>query len=192
MNFTLENIIHLLEFYKYWIIFPLGVFEGPIITIISGFLSSIGHLNFWVAWFVLMFADLFSDTLYYCLGRYGREKFILRFGRRLGLTVEHVITMEKYFKNHPWKIFIFGKVAHGTGSTILTAAGLARVPYFQFLKYNIPTTLGNTSILIVIGYYFGHAYSSINKYFDYASLFFVAALVVAYIYFIKRAKKSLE
>ncbi len=189
MFYTLNQIVVWLIHYKYLVIFPFAVLEGPIITIISGFLASIGQLNFWLALFVVIMGDLVGDTLYYCLGRFGREKFIIRFGKYLGLTEARVEQMERHFQTHPWKTFTFGKFAHGTGSLILVASGLARVPYFEFLGYNIPTTLANSSILIIIGFFFGHAYTQIDSYLKYYSIIIVVVLVVAYFNFIKRYGK---
>ena len=189
MFYTLSQIVTWLEHYKYLVIFPISFFEGPIITIISGFLSSIGQLNFWLSLATVVMGDLVGDTLYYCIGRFGREKFIFRFGKYFGLNEARVERIERHFQNHPWKIFTFGKFAHGTGSLILAAAGLSRVPYWKFLGYNIPTTLANSLLLIVVGFYFGHAYTRIDNYLRYYSFIILAVVVVAYFYFIKRYGK---
>ena len=190
---SLAQIVAWLIVYKYLIIFPFAVLEGPIITIISGFLASTGVLNFWVAFAVVVFGDLFADNLYYALGRFGRERFIRsRLGKLLGLDEKRVEKLEKHFATHPWKTFTFGKFVHGTGSPILVAGGMAKVPYKKFLGYNIPTTLLNSFILIEIGFYFGHAYQSFNTYFGYYTIFGLAVLIGLYIYIIKRSKKSLD
>lgn len=192
MHYSLNDIVRWIFEYKYLVIFPFAVFEGPIITIISGFLASIGQLNFWLAYIVVASGDLFADTLYYFIGRWGRERFIAKFGKYFGLNIDRVRKLELHFQNHPWKTFGFGKVAHGTGSLILAAAGLAKVPYWEFLGYNIPTTLANSFTLIVIGYYFGHAYQSFDTYFGYVSIAFLVLLISVYIYIIIRSKKSLD
>jgi membrane protein DedA with SNARE-associated domain len=188
----LNGILNWLSHYKYLVIFPFAVFEGPIITILAGFLASLGKLNFWIAYSVVVAGDIFSDTMYFYIGRFGRERFILKYGKYLGLNIRRVEIIERNFKTHPWKIFSFGKVAHGTGSLILTAAGLSRVPYLKFLGYNIPTTLANSFILIILGFYFGHAYASFNTYFDFVALFCILLLIVLYVYFIWRTKNSLD
>lgn len=192
MFFSLNDIVLWLGHYKYLVIFPFAVFEGPIITIIAGFLSSTGVLNFWVSFLVVAAGDLFADNLYYAIGRFGRERFISRFGKYFGLSVARVERIEHQFRTHPWKIYSFGKVAHGTGSIILAAAGMSRVPYWKFIGYNVPTTLANSFVLIVLGYYFGHAYENFNTYFEYAALFVIGALILGYIYFIKKTKNQLE
>src|SRR6185369_7099489 len=97
MFFSVEHIFQLLMHYKYLVIFPIAVVEGPIISIITGFLASLGKLNFWAGFGVVAMADLVGDTLYYSLGRFGREKLIARFGKFLGLHAENVMKIEKHF-----------------------------------------------------------------------------------------------
>lgn len=175
--------------YKYLAIFPVAVFEGPIITITAGFLSSIGQLNFWLAFLVVVMGDLVGDTVYYSIGRFGREKFMLKYGKYFGLNETRVVLVERHFQTHPWKTFLFGKAAHGTGSLILAAAGLSGLPYLKFLGYNIPTTLIKSFVLMLIGYYFGYAHYHIDKYFRYSSFILLGGIILAAIYFLRRAER---
>lgn len=192
MFINLNSIFLWILQYKYLVIFPFSVFEGPIITIISGFLASAGMLNFWVVYAVVVGGDLFSDNMYYVMGRFGRQKFIDKYGKYFGLHPERVAKMELHFQNHPWKIFTFGKFAHGTGSIILVAAGISRVPYFKFIGYNIPTTLLNSMLMLVIGFYFGHAYKTIDTYLGYYVIGVLILVLIAYFYFSKRLKLPLD
>ena len=189
MSLDLNYIIISLEHYKYLVIFPFSVVEGPIISIIAGFLASIGQLNFWLAFLTVVLGDLVGDTLYYCLGRFGGQRFFRsKLGGKLGLNPDRILWIEKHFRDHPWKTFTFGKFAHGTGSLILTAAGVGKVPYFEFLGYNIPTTLLNSFLLVVIGYFFGHAYNKIDHYLSYYSIAVLVLVVIGYFYFIYHNK----
>jgi len=42
---TLLQIVNWLLAYKYLLLFPIAVIAGPIITVIGGFLSSLGYFN---------------------------------------------------------------------------------------------------------------------------------------------------
>jgi membrane protein DedA with SNARE-associated domain len=64
MIFTLSQIINWLEVYKYFVLFPVTIFEGPIITVIAGYLSSLGFLNFYVAYGVIVLGDTVGDILF--------------------------------------------------------------------------------------------------------------------------------
>lgn len=92
-----QQIIFLLNAHKYLFLFPVVV-EGPIITVIGGFLSSLGLLNKFIAYAVVVVGDIVGDIMYYALGYYGRQRFVKRWGRFLGITFERVERLEKHFE----------------------------------------------------------------------------------------------
>lgn len=187
MSFTLIQALGWLDYYKYIVIFPLAIIEGPIITILSGFLASLGSLNPVFAYLVIVAGDVVGDSFYYLIGRYSNHlpKKLISF---FGLTKGRIIYMEEKFKNNPKKIFSFGKAAHGLGAIILFASGLSRYSYKKFLIYNLILTLIKSLILIVIGYYFGRAYLSFKAYLDYGALFLATLFVFIYVIFLKYSK----
>src|SRR6185295_20205952 len=76
-----SDVLGILEHYKYLVIFPIAVIEGPIIIVISGFLVYMGFLNVYVAYVVLVVADTIGDSLYYLVGKYwGRSAWIMKIG----------------------------------------------------------------------------------------------------------------
>lgn len=183
----LEQIILLLTTYKYLLLFPVVVFEGPIITVIAGFLSSLGYLNIFIAYGVVVVGDIAGDIMYYALGYYGRERFVNRWGRFFGITSERVERLEKYFEKHTGKTLILVKLSQGIGAVVLVAAGIAKVPFRKFVWYNFIPTLPKSLILILIGYYSGESYVKISSYLDYAAIGTVIVTVIfIVIYFIMR------
>ncbi len=190
MTFSLEQIIPWLEHYKYFAIFPLAFVEGPIITIIAGFFSSLGYINIFFAYLVIVAGDLASDLMYYFLGNKGGIKFIGKWGRYFGITEQHAESMEKHFDKHGGKMLFLGKLSHGIGTAFLVAAGLAKMPFKKFLFYNSLATLLKSFILILIGYYFGHAFATINSYLEKITILSVAITItflIAYLlYFYKK------
>jgi membrane-associated protein len=183
----LRNIILLLTAYKYLFLFPVAVVEGPIITVIAGFLSSLGVFNVFVAYGVLVAGDIAGDVAYYELGYYGRQRFVIRWGRFLGVTQERLEQLEKHFDKHSGKTLIIGKLSQGIGGAILLAAGMAKVPFRKLVLYDFLPTLPKTLILLLIGYYAGASYVKISSYFDYAAIgTIVAAVIFVVIYFVMR------
>lgn len=167
MFFTFTQIFSWLINYKYLILFPITIIEGPIITIIAGFLSSLGVLDLLIAFAVIVIGDLVGDTMYYFIGRYGRGKFITRWGKYIGLSMDKVAMMERQFKKRGKALLIWGKISHVFGAMILVSAGIARIKYRDFIFFNFLATLPKSTILLLVGFYFGQAYVRINKYFDY-------------------------
>lgn len=179
----LGQIIFWLGAYKYFILFPLLILEGPIITVIIGFLSSLGELNFFVAYVFAVLANLISDSILYLLGRWGGK--LKRFSRP---TPGQTSVFEEHFKNHKIKTLFASKMALGIGNLGLIAAGIARVPYLEYIKINFIIELPKALALLLVGFYFGYAYQAISHYLDYATIFLVIGggiFIFAYWFFRK-------
>jgi membrane-associated protein len=184
---VLQQIILLLTAHKYLFLFPVVVVEGPIITIIAGFLSSLGIFNIFIVYGVVVGGDIVGDIIYYALGYYGGQRFVKRWGRFLGITLERVEWLEKHFEKHSAKTLIIGKLSHGIGGVVLVAAGMARVPLRKLVLYDFIPTLPKSLILLLIGYYAGESYVKISSYLDYAAIgTIVAAVIFIVIYFMMR------
>jgi len=158
----LQQIIFLLTAHKYLFLFPVVVVEGPIITVIAGFLSSLGLLNIFIAYAVVVVGDIAGDIMYYALGYYGKQRFINGWGRFLGITLERVERLEKHFEKHSGKTLVIGKLSHGVGAIVLVAAGIARMPFRKFVWYNFIPSLPKSLILLLIGYYSGESYIKVH------------------------------
>ncbi|HEY4477148.1 MAG TPA: DedA family protein [Candidatus Paceibacterota bacterium] len=188
MIISLQGALQLLLTYKYAILFPIAIIEGPIISIIAGFLISSGHLNLYIVFGLLVLGDLIGDTIYYGIGRFGGNYFLKRWGWLLNIDSQKLLKLEKRFENHGGKLLFFAK-AQGIGGAILAAAGVIKMPYARFMWLNAVATLIKSVILIMIGYYFGKAYSTINDYFNKIAIISTLLLVIVIIiYFLRRQK----
>jgi len=195
MLLELSQIIGWLLKYKYFILFPFAVLEGPIVTVIAGYLSSMNLLNFWIVYGVVVLGDTVGDILYFAAGKWGRMKFCRRWGRFLDMRIERVERLEKYFAKHAGKTLFWGKFGYGVVGTLMFAAGIADVSFMRFLGFTFIATLIKSMILVQIGFYFGYAYEQIKIYLDYTSYITIALailLILIYIYFQRRAKNILE
>ncbi len=66
-----SEIVEWLSEYRYFALLPLAVAERPIVTIIAGYLSSVGRLSLLVVLPVVIVGDLVGDSLLYFTGRWG-------------------------------------------------------------------------------------------------------------------------
>jgi membrane protein DedA with SNARE-associated domain len=181
---SFPQIIGWILTYRYLVLFPIVVVEGPIITIIAGFLASLDLLSIYITYVVIVFADLSGDFIYYSIGRWGRENFIDKWGKYIGLNKQKIGKVEEHFEKHRKKTLIFGKLSHAVGMPILVAAGIAKVPIWEFLWLNFLATLPKSFIFLFIGYYFGEAYVKFDKYLDYITITtIILGLVFLLIYY---------
>ncbi len=175
--------------YKYVVLLPVVVVEGPIITILAGFLVSLGQIDFLAAYGIVVAGDLVGDTLYYWLGHSGRTHFIERWGHYVGVTPERIERLEEHFTSHSGKTLIIGKLTHAVGGVVLMAAGASRMSFPRYLWYNFVATLPKSLALLLIGYYFGRAYAELAHYLSWAGIVIMALavlLVLGYAYIVLR------
>ncbi len=172
----LEQVIHLLETYGYVLLFPIAIMEGPIITVIAGFLVSLGIFNLFAVYAIIVAGDILGDAFWYLLGRHGSGwKYTRPIENFFGLTPERIESTRVRFETHRYKMMMASKLVHGVGSAGLLAAGMVRVPYLTFAGTCLVVTLGQAAFFLALGYFFGEAYEVIVQYLDY---FAAAALVV--------------
>lgn len=97
--------------YGYFILFPISVIEGPIVTIVAGFLASLGLFNFFLVYFIVLAGDFSGDTGAYAIGRWG-AKF---FQNYLKKHEEKITAAKEYFSIHHNKAIVMSKLISGLG-----------------------------------------------------------------------------
>jgi membrane protein DedA with SNARE-associated domain len=163
-----RRIIQFLARYKYQVIFPIAVVEGPIVTVISGILVARGRLSFLPTFAIIFAADMVSDPALYLLGRFGRH--LLHRLKFIKLPAEHLERLERQYERDPWKTMVMGKLSYGLGSLFVVAAGAARMPPLKFLKYMGTVDAVKSSLLLVLGYFFGRAILHLSGYLQYYAI----------------------
>ncbi|MDO8443534.1 MAG: hypothetical protein Q7S78_00905 [Candidatus Azambacteria bacterium] len=185
----METLVLLLTKYGYFILFPLAAFEGPIISLVVGFLIYLGYLQFLPSYAVLLLGDIIPDTIYYYIGRFGSERKIMeKYGPRLNI-------IKKLWHEHGKKTMFFSKLAYTLSVPFLISAGLVKMPYRKFILYALPVTIFQYGIIMTIGYYLGSSYQLAVKYIDFAGIIIAIVFIIfiaAYTLFIKYARKQIK
>lgn len=172
----MSEIIGLLETYKYLVLFPLAVIEGPILIVVAGFLVSLGLMNAFIVLPVVVVADAVGDLLHYLLGRFG-STFLYAHGHWIGITEAKITSAKKYFEEHHLKSVASSKLVHGVGFVGLIAAGSLKIPYKRFALTALAISFAQSSVLLVVGVFFGYAYAQIEHYFSYGAVVLSAVAI---------------
>lgn len=178
------EIIQLLTTYRYLILLPLSIIEGPIITVIAGFLSTTGLFNPFAVYGIVIAGDIIGDTIAYSVGRFGGIHLLkTKVGKFMGVTPEKLTEAKDKFQKHQKKTLIFSKLFHGFGITGLTTAGILKINYWKYLITCLSVTIIQAAILLIIGILFGSAYQSLGKYINYfvATTIIVGICIVIYL-----------
>ncbi|MBI5753631.1 DedA family protein [Candidatus Peregrinibacteria bacterium] len=186
MSHTMDQLLNLLLTYKYLIIFPVAVLEGPGLAILCGVLLARNILNPFIAYTLLMFGEIIGDTFYYALGRYGGRPFIKKWGYLIKIREEKMTALEHHFHHHAPKRTLFLGKTQPWGSVILFAAGTAKMNYLKFIGINTFASLIKVAILLSLGYYFNEAYVALDKDLQYVGIALAITAIPVIIYFFRR------
>jgi membrane-associated protein len=187
----MERILYLLSQYKYIVLLPLAIIEGPILAVIAGFLCTGGFLNLFIVYPIIVFGDIIGDSLCYMCGRWGVPKFMKRIAG-VNLKPKNIDKVRAYFNSNPNKAISFSKIALGIGIAGIYLAGNSRVPYDRFIRICLLTSALQYIAYLAIGLIFGAAYLQISHYLNvFSSFTIIAALAVILFYFIQSIRKKI-
>ncbi len=176
--------------------FPLAAFEGPVISLIAGFLIHLGYFSFLPVLVILVLGDVIPDVIYYYIGRFGnRNRLIEKYGSRSDFVLNNFNLLEKLWRNHGKKTMLLSKLAYGLSTPLLISAGFVKMPLRRFISYTLPISILLYSFTVSIGYFLGSSYQLAAKYIDFAEIIIAAILVifvVVYVFFIKYARRQIE
>jgi len=187
-----SQVVPLLLQYRYRLILPISIVEGPILTIICGFLMRLGYFHFWPLYLIVIFGDLIGDMFWYIVGRYGVSKAMPRYGRFVGLDKATAAKIAEKFRRNQNKTLLISKMTSGFGfaAVTLTTAGTVKVPLKNFVVMNVIGGAYWSGILIVVGYLVGHLYDRIDAGFRTATLVVVSLIIIAALYGFHRYMRS--
>lgn len=185
----MDTALGLLITYKYWLLFPLAAFEGPIVALLAGFMVYLGYLSALPAYILLLLGDLIPDTVYYYLGRFGNHKKLLdKYGAKHEFIVKNFNLVDDLWRDHGRKTMFLSKLAYGLSTIFLISAGLVKMPLKRFLSLAFPITVFQYGIIMIAGYYLGHSYLLAEKYIQSGAYIVAGILIIFVIAYILAAK----
>jgi membrane-associated protein len=134
------------------LILPLAVIEGPLVSVVAGFLSATGYVDWYWALLLLVCGDLIGDFIYYWVGRTGWTP-VAALGRRCGMRPVLSADLKHGLTSNATKMLCIGKWTHSVGGLVLLGAGMLRVPLLKFMVVNLLATLPKSAVLFGVGYF---------------------------------------
>lgn len=159
---SLDNIQELARQYGYWAVFVGIALEntgipipGETITIVGGFLAGSGELNYWFVLACTIAGAVFGDNLGYWIGRVGGWQFLLELGRFFKIKEHQLeIARKQFLLNAPRAVF-FGRFVTLLRIFAGPMAGIAQMPYPQFLLCNFGGAAVWASIIVTLSFFLG-------------------------------------
>jgi membrane protein DedA with SNARE-associated domain len=188
---SLDQAVALLQQYGYFVLFPLAIIEGPIVTIIGGLFVATGIFNPFIVYAIAVAGDIVGDSFWYAIGRYGGGPITRFIERVFGIQQATIQKAKERMERHRFKTTMLFKFSQGIGFAGFIAAGIVRVSYPLFVLACLIVTLVQAAVFLYIGIAFGSAYHQIGQYFDYVAEGVIAIAVVGLLvwYLRYRAKR---
>ena len=191
-----QNIFQFLHHYGYAIMLPLMIIEGPVVTLLSAMMASLGAFNVWMVLTLSIAGDMIGDVVLYGLGyKYGMN-FVRGFGKYIGITERLVGKMEKYFLKHGGKTIFAVKSTTGLCWATFVAAGIAKMDFKKYIKYSFYGGIVWSSFLVAMGYFYGYLWREIRDEIKYIGWIIFAVAIITFviisIYKTRKGKKLME
>lgn len=181
---SLDNIQEIARQYGYWAVF-IGIalentgipIPGETITITGGFLAGSGELKYWLVLVSAIAGAVLGDNFGYWIGRVGGWQFLLRAGKVFRIQeVQMELAREQFSKNAAKAVF-FGRFVTLLRIFAGPMAGIAQMPYKQFLWCNLGGAALWSLIIVTISYFLGRLVS-LQQIVQWIAEFGVAALLL--------------
>ena len=163
---SLDNIQEIARQYGYWAVF-MGIaientgipLPGETITITGGFLAGSGELNYWLVLLSAISGAVLGDNFGYWIGRLGGWKFLLRAGKVFRISELQMELAREQFGKNAGKAVFFGRFVTILRIFAGPMAGIAQMPYRQFLWCNFGGATLWAVITITLSYFLGRIVS---------------------------------
>ncbi len=186
INFT-KDVTSTVHSWGYSGVFGLMFLEASSIPIpsevilpFSGYLVSVGALNFWITLIVATIAAIAGSLVDYYIGLKGIEA--LTKYRLLGRAIFNESQLKVaagWFSKYGAVMVFLGRLIPGFRTIISFPAGAVKMPLAKFLVYTLAGCIIWNSLLIYVGYYLGIKWQEVADFSHYLIIGTVAALIAA-------------
>lgn len=168
-------------------VFPM---PSELVMPFAGFLIASGQMNLLFVVLAATLGSIVGSLLSYCLGKYGGNKFVFKYGKYFLLNEEHLINTERWFSKKGDLTIFIGRFIPIVRHVISIPAGIGKMDIKKFSLYTILGAGIWNFFLAYIGYLLGSNWEKIKQYSDYISWAVLIILLVIGAYFLLRAIKK--
>lgn len=153
---SVELITELILQYRYWILIPLSLIEGPVVAFVAGTLASLGFFDMYFLAVLFFVRDVGLDGAYYATGYFGKDTaFAGRMLAKIGITDDHLDKVHELWRRRPFMTMFMGKLSYGVASAFIVVAGMVKLPLGMFFRYGAIVAILEYGTLLFAGYFLG-------------------------------------
>lgn len=148
---------------------------GDSLLFAAGALAAMGSLNLWFLYALMALAAIGGDSLNYWIGDKLEKKIFD--GRSRFFKKEYLEQAEEFYRRHGGKAIVFARFVPIVRTFAPFVAGISKMHYGTFIRYNIIGGLSWVAIFLLGGYAFGNL-PFVRENFHYVALMIVSISVV--------------
>jgi len=190
-------VISIIENTRYGGIAVLMAFESANIPIpseiimpFSGYLVSLGTLNFWVVVAAGTVGNLVGSWVNYALGYYGGRPFLLRWGKYLLMPPKEVERIDRWFSSYGTVTVFFSRLLPVVRTFVSLPSGIFRVPFVRFSILTLAGSLPWSIALTAVGVLLGREWTRVERYARRFNVVIAAIIVSGVIWYIWHHRPS--
>lgn len=128
---------------------------GDSLLFTAGAIASLGSLNIWLLYILLIAAAVVGDTVNYWIGHFFGQKIVDN-PRITFINQEHIDKTEQFFKKYGGKTIILARFVPIVRTFAPFVAGIGTMNYQKFILFNIIGAILWVFLLTSAGYFFGY------------------------------------
>jgi membrane-associated protein len=152
-------------------------FPGDSLLFTAGLLASLGMLNIWVLVAFVMLAAVMGDSVGYWLGKTLGPKIFNRSNSYL-FDKKYIERAHNFYAKHGAQAIILARFVPIIRTVVPTIAGVGRMEYKTFLKFNVTGGVLWGAFLPLLGFFLGKTIPNIDH---YLLLIIFAIIIVSFI-----------
>jgi membrane protein DedA with SNARE-associated domain len=159
---SVEAIQEIARQYGYWAVFVGIALEntgipipGESLTVVGGFLAGSGELNYWWVLLTSVTGAILGDNFGYWIGRWGGWPFLLRLGKLFKIKEHQLLVARQQFSKNAAGAVFFGRFVALLRIFAGPMAGIAQMPYSQFLLCNFGGAALWGTLTVTLAFFLG-------------------------------------
>lgn len=190
----LSDLITRLGQQAYWVVFLAALLEsaamlgllvpGEAIVLVAGFFAARQLFDLDALIAVVALGAALGDSIGYELGRRFGRPLLLTHGAKLGISGARIARVEGFFERRGAAAVFLGRFIGFARALVPFLAGASRMPYRQFLPYNIAGAVLWSAAFVTLGYFFGSRWHAVESWATRAGV--VLAIIATLAWLLRR------
>jgi membrane protein DedA with SNARE-associated domain len=156
-------------------------------------MSSQGTLDPWFAFLSCLIGALLGDSVMYAIGYHFGHGLAMRHPKlNKFLGGQREASFEHAIQRHMFKVMALARFMVGVRGPVYLSAGVVRVPFRQFIMYDMLCATMVVGTFFSVAYYFGDHITDLLRDAEWAlTLIVILALLIAALWWLRKEKQPI-